>query len=59
MMDNRLERMQAMAKRFNTNGSIDQLTMSRIDALAISAKHKEITVTRIQKFRKSKQMINQ
>ncbi|BDR36075.1 hypothetical protein PDY_31230 [Photobacterium damselae subsp. damselae] len=50
MMDARLERMQAMAKRFNANGSIDQLTMRRIDALVISAKRKEMAIARIKKF---------
>ncbi|HIF9492941.1 TPA: hypothetical protein ACX6SP_001323 [Photobacterium damselae] len=50
MMDSRLERMQAMAKRFNANGSIDQLTMRRIDALVIRAKRKEMAIARIKKF---------
>lgn len=52
MMDDRLERMQAMAKRFHANGSIDQLTMRKIDALAMSAKREEMTAARIQKLRK-------
>lgn len=50
-MDDRLERMQAMAQRFSDNGSIDQLTMRKIDALAISAKREEMTAARIQKLR--------
>lgn len=52
MMDDRLERMQAMAKRFNANGSIDKLTMRKIDALAMSAKREDMTAARIQKLRK-------
>lgn len=51
MMDKRLERMQAMAKRFNANGSIDQLTMRKIDALAMSAKQEEMTAAKIQLLR--------
>ncbi|MGR5367906.1 hypothetical protein [Photobacterium damselae] len=50
MMDDRLEKMQAMAQRFNANGSIDQLTMRRIDALAMSAKRKKTAIARIKKF---------
>ncbi|AWK84722.1 helix-turn-helix domain-containing protein [Photobacterium damselae] len=50
-MDDRLERMQAMAQRFSDNGSIDQLTMRKIDALAMSAKREEMTAARIQKLR--------
>ncbi|EIO4563347.1 hypothetical protein LQM11_003973 [Vibrio parahaemolyticus] len=37
MIDKRLEKMQAMAKRFNANGSVDQLTMRKINTLALSA----------------------
>ena len=51
-MDDRLERMQAMAKRFNANGSVDKLTMRKIDALAMNAKQEEMTSVRIQKLRK-------
>ena len=50
-MDDRLERMQAMAQRCSDNGSIDQLTMRKIDALAMSAKREEMTAARIQKLR--------
>ncbi|KAB1180355.1 helix-turn-helix domain-containing protein [Photobacterium damselae] len=40
-----------MAQRFSDNGSIDQLTMRKIDALAMSAKREEMTAARIQKLR--------
>lgn len=49
-MDDRLEKMQAMAQRFNANGSIDQLIMRRIDALAMSAKRKKTAIAGIKKF---------
>ncbi|GGP69586.1 hypothetical protein GCM10009347_38510 [Shewanella algicola] len=52
MMDKRLENMQAMAKRFSENGSVDQLTMRKIDALAMSAKKEDMTAARIQLLRK-------
>ncbi|MCF7456204.1 MULTISPECIES: helix-turn-helix domain-containing protein [unclassified Vibrio] len=52
MTDDRLERMQAMAKRFHANGSVDQLTMRKIDALALRAKQKEMTADKIQRLRK-------
>lgn len=58
MMDDRLERMQAIAQRFSDNGSIDQLTMRKIDALAISAKREEMTAARIQKL-KQRERISQ
>ncbi len=51
MTDKRLEEMQAMAKRFHANGSIDQLTMRKIDALAMSAKREEMTAARIKSLR--------
>ena len=52
MTDKRLENMQAMVKRFSENGSIDQLTMRKIDALAMSAKKEDMTAARIQLLRK-------
>lgn len=51
MIDKRLEKMQEMAKRFNANGSVDQLTMRKIDALALSAKQEEMTAAKIQRLR--------
>ena len=51
MIDRRLEKVQAMAKRFNSNGSVDQLTMRKIDALAMSANREEMTAARIQSLR--------
>lgn len=52
MTDERLEKMQAMAKRFSSNGSVDQLTMRKIDALALDAKREEMTAARIKSLRK-------
>ncbi len=51
MTDKRLERMQAMAKRFHNNGLVDQLTMRKIDALALDAKQEEMTADRIKSIR--------
>jgi len=51
MSDKRLEKMQAMAQRFNDNGSVDQLTMRKINALAMSAKLEEMTAAKIQQLR--------
>lgn len=51
MTDKRLEKMQAMAQRFNDNGSIDQLTMRKIDALALDAKREKMTAARIKSIR--------
>jgi putative transcriptional regulator len=51
MSDKRLEKMQAMAQRFNDNGSVDQLTMRKINALAMSAKLEEMTAANIQQLR--------
>ncbi|HHY0467046.1 TPA: helix-turn-helix domain-containing protein [Vibrio parahaemolyticus] len=51
MIDKRLEKMQAMAKRFNANGSVDQLTMRKIDTLALSAKQEQMTAAKIQQLR--------
>jgi putative transcriptional regulator len=51
MIDTRLEKMHAMAKRFNDNGTVDQLTMRKIDALAMDAKREEMTAARIKSLR--------
>lgn len=51
MMATCLERMQAMAKRFNTNGSIDQLTMRKIDALVMSDKREEMTAKPVKEIK--------
>lgn len=51
MIDKRLEQAHALAQRFNKNGSIDQLTMRKIDALAFAAKREEMTSERIKQLR--------
>ncbi len=51
MVDDRLERMHKMAKRLADNGAVDQLTMRKIDALALSAKQEEMTANKIKQIR--------
>lgn len=52
MTDLRLEKMQAMAKRFHSNGSIDQVTMRKIDALTLNLKLNDMGADKIQSIRK-------
>lgn len=52
MTDLRLEKMQAMAKRFHSNGSIDQITMRKIDALTLNLKLNDMGADKIQSIRK-------
>lgn len=47
MTDVRLDRMHKLAQRLAKNGTMDQLTMRKIDALALSAKLDEMTAERI------------
>lgn len=51
MMDNRLEKMQRMAQRFAQTGTVDQLTMRKIDALAMQDKLEGFNAQRIQALR--------
>lgn len=38
MTDTRLEKIQAMATRFHSNGSVDKVTMRKINALMMDSK---------------------
>ena len=51
MTDERLDRMHKLAQRLAKNGTMDQLTMRKIDALALSAKLDEMTAERIKHIR--------
>ncbi|MCU8009933.1 hypothetical protein L5M11_20755 [Shewanella sp. SM87] len=52
MVDDRLDRMHKMAQRLASNGTMDLLTMRKIDALALSAKQDEMTASKIRLIRK-------
>lgn len=52
MTDLRLEKMHAMAKRFHANGSIDQITMRKIDALTLNSTLNDMGAEQIQSIRK-------
>lgn len=43
MTDDRLTRLQAMAQRFSANGSVDQITIRKINALALSSQLEEMS----------------
>lgn len=52
MTDLRLEKLQAMAQRFHSNGSVDKITMRKIDALTLNANLDDIGADKIQAIRK-------
>lgn len=58
MKDKRIERMQSMAKRFHENGVASQITMRKIDVLALSDKQESMTADRIKAIR-SREHISQ
>lgn len=58
MIDSRLEKIQTMANRFHSNGSVDQITMRKINALTLDAKLDEIGADKIQPIRQ-KECISQ
>ena len=58
MTDLRLEQIQAMANRFNANGSVDQITMRKINALTVNSKLDDFGAEKIQSIRK-KECISQ
>lgn len=51
MTDQRLENMRAMAERLSKNGSVEQITMQKINALAADLKPETMTATHIQRLR--------
>lgn len=51
MTDDRLTRLQAMAQRFSTNGSVDQITMRKINALALSSQPEDMPAEKIKQLR--------
>ncbi|MCB5162563.1 helix-turn-helix domain-containing protein [Marinomonas algarum] len=51
MNDTRIERIQKMAKRFHQEDAISQITMRKIDALALNDKQEKMTATRIKAIR--------
>lgn len=51
MTDDRLTRLQAMAQRFSANGSVDQITIRKINALALSSQLEEMSAEKIKQLR--------
>lgn len=51
MNDERIDRVQAMARRFHEQGAVSQITMRKIDALALHDKPIEMTASRIKEIR--------
>lgn len=51
MTDDRLLRMQKMAERFSHNGSVDKITLRKINALAQNMELEEMTAARIKQLR--------
>lgn len=58
MSDKRLTNLAEMANRFHECGTVDKLTMRKIDALAFDAKQDEMTPDKI-KFIREKEHISQ
>ncbi|WP_310598010.1 helix-turn-helix domain-containing protein [Aeromonas aquatica] len=58
MTDTRLQKMQKMAQRFHDSGTVDALTMRKIDALAMQERLVVMTGPRIRALRQ-KQEISQ
>lgn len=56
MSDNRLQRMQAMAERLSHNGSVDQITLRKINALAVNLELEDMTAARIKQLRQREQI---
>ena len=52
MTDLRLEQIQALANRFHSNGSIDQITMRKINVLTLDSKLESMGADKIQSIRK-------
>jgi len=51
MKDNRLDKMHRMAQRLNKTGTIDQLTMRKIDILTSEAKLADFSAEQIREIR--------
>ena len=58
MKDERIDRVQAMARRFHKEDAVSQITMRKIDALALSDKQESMTAARIKGIR-AKENISQ
>jgi len=56
MIDDRLEKMQAMAKRFGANGTVNQLTVRQIDMLVLNAKLEVMDAERIKSLREKERI---
>lgn len=51
MTDDRLQRVHKMAERFSHNGSVDKITLRKINALVQSSTLEEMTAERIKQLR--------